>query len=52
MVNNQGGATGSYSLKDTPLFDNDVEINSGTYSGQASGSMNTTGSTTLATMHQ
>ncbi|MBK8701080.1 MAG: hypothetical protein IPN29_16690 [Saprospiraceae bacterium] len=49
VVNNQGGATGSYSLKDTPLFDNDVEINSGTYSGQASGSMNTTGSTTLAT---
>ncbi|MBK8701081.1 MAG: hypothetical protein IPN29_16695 [Saprospiraceae bacterium] len=49
LVNNVGGATGSYSLKDTPLFDNDVEINSGTYSGQASGSMNTTGSTTLAT---
>ncbi|MBK8701082.1 MAG: hypothetical protein IPN29_16700 [Saprospiraceae bacterium] len=49
VVNNVGGATGSYSLKDTPLFDNDVEINSGTYSGQASGSMNTTGSTTLAT---
>ena len=47
-VQNTGGATGTYALKDTPLFDNDVTINSGTYSGQASGSMNTTGSTTLA----
>ncbi|MBK8701083.1 MAG: hypothetical protein IPN29_16705 [Saprospiraceae bacterium] len=49
VVNNAGGATGSYSLKDTPIFDNDVVINSGSYSGQASGSMNTSGSTTLAT---
>ncbi|MBK8701084.1 MAG: hypothetical protein IPN29_16710 [Saprospiraceae bacterium] len=49
VVNNAGGATGSYSLKDTPLFDNDVVINSGSYSGQASGSMNIMGSTTLAT---
>ena len=49
IVNNIGGATGSYSLKDTPQFDNDVTINNGSYSGQASGSMNTSGSTTLAT---
>jgi hypothetical protein len=48
LVNNNGGATGQYSLKDTPLFDDDVTINSGSYSGQASGPMNTTGSTTLA----
>ncbi|MBK9255211.1 MAG: carboxypeptidase regulatory-like domain-containing protein [Saprospiraceae bacterium] len=49
LVNNNGGATGQYSLKDTPLFDNDITINSGSYSGQASGPMNTTGATTLAT---
>jgi hypothetical protein len=48
LVNNNGGATGTYGLKDTPLFDNDVVINSGSYSGQASGTLNTTGSTTLA----
>ena len=35
VVNNVGGATGSYSLKDTPQFDNDVTINSGSYGGQA-----------------
>ncbi|MBK9735313.1 MAG: T9SS type A sorting domain-containing protein [Saprospiraceae bacterium] len=49
IVNNNGGATGTYSLKDTPLFDADVVINSGTYGGQASGGMNTSGSTTLGT---
>jgi hypothetical protein len=49
IVNNVGGTAGSYSLKDTPQFDNDVTINSGSYSGQASGAMNTSGSTTLAT---
>ena len=49
IVSNAGGATGSYSLKDTPQFDNDVTINSGSFSGQASGAMNTSGSTTLAT---
>jgi hypothetical protein len=48
VVNNNGGAVGTYSLKDTPLFDNDVTINSGSYSGQSNGSMNTIGSTTLA----
>jgi hypothetical protein len=36
-VGNNGGATGSYSLKDIPQFDDDVVINSGSYSGQASG---------------
>jgi hypothetical protein len=49
IVTNVGGAAGTYSLKDTPLFDNDVTILSGSYSGQASGAMNTTGSTQLAT---
>jgi hypothetical protein len=40
---------GNYSLKDTPAFDDDVTIlSSGNYSGQASGSMNIIGSTTLA----
>ncbi|MBC7884251.1 MAG: T9SS type A sorting domain-containing protein [Saprospiraceae bacterium] len=48
FVNNNGGATGQYSLKDTPLFDNDVTIHSGSFSGQANGPMNTVGSTTLA----
>ena len=49
VVTNVGGSNGIYSPKDTPQFDNDVTINNGSYSGQASGSMNTTGSTTLAT---
>ena len=48
IVNNNGGAQGFYSLKDTPLFDKDVTILSGTFSGQANGGMNTTGSTLLA----
>ncbi|MBK8425847.1 MAG: hypothetical protein IPL27_07720 [Lewinellaceae bacterium] len=48
-VSNNGGAAGAYTLKDTPSFDNDITINSGTYSGQASGSMNISGTTTLAT---
>jgi protocatechuate 3,4-dioxygenase beta subunit len=48
-VTNTGGATGTYSLTDTPMFDDDVTINSGSYVGQSSGSLNTTGSTTLAT---
>lgn len=47
-VNNTGGTSGSYSLKDTPLFDKDIAINSGDYTGQASGTLNTVGSTTLA----
>ncbi|MFT4536323.1 MAG: hypothetical protein ACI9P5_003699, partial [Saprospiraceae bacterium] len=48
-VTNTGGATGTYSLTDTPMFDDDVTINSGSYVGQSSGPLNTTGSTTLAT---
>ncbi|MEL6656096.1 MAG: SdrD B-like domain-containing protein [Bacteroidota bacterium] len=48
-VSNNGGADGSYTLTDTPLFDDDVTINSGSYSGQNAGAMNTSGSTTLAT---
>ncbi len=48
-VKNTGGASGEYTLKDTPLFDADVTIHSGSYSGQASGQMNVSGSTTLAT---
>ena len=48
-VTNTGGATGTYSLSDTPMFDDDVLINSGSYVGQSSGPLNTTGSTTLAT---
>ncbi|MFT4535735.1 MAG: hypothetical protein ACI9P5_003105, partial [Saprospiraceae bacterium] len=47
-VTNDANGSASYSLKDTPLFDDDITINSGTYSGQASGPMNTNGSTTLA----
>ena len=48
-VENTGGATGTYGLEDTPGFDDDVTINSGMFSGQASGPLNTSGSTTLAT---
>ncbi|HRK82679.1 MAG TPA: DUF11 domain-containing protein, partial [Saprospiraceae bacterium] len=48
-VTNNGGATGAYTLTDTPGFDNDVTINSGSYTGEASGSLNTTGTTTLTT---
>ncbi|MBK7807578.1 MAG: hypothetical protein IPJ51_14985 [Saprospiraceae bacterium] len=48
VVNNNGGASGTYSLKDTPLFDNDVTILSGNFSGVNNGSMNTVGFTTLA----
>ncbi|MBK8425844.1 MAG: hypothetical protein IPL27_07705 [Lewinellaceae bacterium] len=46
-VSNNGGASGAYTLKDTPSFDNDVTINSGSYSGQAGGSMSTSGTTTF-----
>ncbi|MBK9151780.1 MAG: hypothetical protein IPM26_12645 [Saprospiraceae bacterium] len=48
IVNNLGGASGNYSLKDTPQFDDDITILSGNYTGQSSGVMNTSGSTTLA----
>ncbi|MBK7807582.1 MAG: hypothetical protein IPJ51_15005 [Saprospiraceae bacterium] len=49
IVGNSGGITGAYSLKDTPLFDSDVVILSGNYGGHATGPMNVSGSTTLAT---
>ena len=48
IVKNTGGAAGTYSLKDSPLFDDDITIVGGTFSGQASGVMNFIGSTTLA----
>ena len=48
-VTNIGGATGTYSLTDTPMFDDDITINSGSYAGHTSGALNTSGSTTLAT---
>ena len=47
-VENTGGASGMYDLEDTPGFDDDITINSGMFSGQASGPLNTSGSTTLA----
>ncbi|MBC6995631.1 DUF11 domain-containing protein, partial [Lewinella lacunae] len=47
-VTNNGGATGTYGLTDTPAFDNDVTINGGTFSGEASGTL-TAGTTTLTT---
>ena len=34
---NTGGAAGTYSLKDSPLFDDDITIVGGTFSGQARG---------------
>ncbi len=49
-VTNSGGAQGTYSLQDTPAFDDDVVINStSNYIGEASGSLSTSGPTTLAT---
>ena len=50
-VSSLGGAGTTYDLSDTPKFDDDVIINSGSFSGQNSGSMNLTSgvSTTLAT---
>jgi uncharacterized repeat protein (TIGR01451 family) len=47
-VANNGGAEGSYTLLDTPGFDDDVTINSGSYTGQNSGSL-IDGQNTLAT---
>ena len=47
-VDNLGGTVGNYRLTDTPDFDDDIVINSGSYSGQNNGAMNTTGSTQLA----
>ncbi|MBP6235153.1 MAG: T9SS type A sorting domain-containing protein [Saprospiraceae bacterium] len=47
-ISNNSGVSGIYSLKDIPLFDDDVTILSGNYSLQANGSMNTSGFTALA----
>ena len=38
-VGNDGGAEGIYSLTDTPSFDDDITINSGSFSGQNSGAL-------------
>ena len=35
VVSNLSGATGHYTLKDSPAFDNDVTIINGSYSGRA-----------------
>eukprot|EP00903_Cladosiphon_okamuranus_P000629 g627.t1 len=48
FVSNDGGAAGSYTLTDTPSFDDDITINSGSFSGQNSGAL-TSGTNTLAT---
>lgn len=37
VVNNTGGATGQYNLTDTPLFDDDIAINSASYTSNAPG---------------
>ncbi len=47
-VTNDGGVAGTYDLTDTPGFDDDVVINSGSYSGQSTGPL-TAGANTLAT---
>ncbi|PHI17998.1 hypothetical protein CEQ90_20235, partial [Lewinellaceae bacterium SD302] len=47
-VSNVGGAAGQYDLSDTPAFEDDVTINSGSYAGEESGALNTNGSTQLA----
>src|SRR6056297_3346001 len=47
-VENTGGAAGSYDLEDTPGFDDDIAINSGSFSGQNSGAL-MAGTNTLAT---
>ena len=50
-VSSLGGAGTTYDLSDTPKFDDDVIINSGSFSGQNNGPMNLTNGvpTTLAT---
>ena len=50
-VTSFGGVGTTYDLSDTPKFDDDVIINSGSYSGQNTGLMNLINgvSTTLAT---
>ena len=50
-VSSLGGVGTTYNLSDTPRFDDDVIINSGSFSGQNNGSMNLTNGvpTTLAT---
>lgn len=37
VVNNTGGATGQYDLTDTPSFDDDIAINSASYTSNAPG---------------
>ena len=50
-VSSLGGVGTTYNLSDTPRFDDDVIINSGSFSGQNNGPMNLTNGvpTTLAT---
>ncbi|SER47874.1 SdrD B-like domain-containing protein, partial [Neolewinella agarilytica] len=43
------GGIGQYTLTDTPLFDQDVTINSGAFTGADAGALNVTGATTLVT---
>ncbi|MTB53823.1 DUF11 domain-containing protein, partial [Lewinella sp. W8] len=50
-VTNAGGI-GQYTLRDTPSFDNDVTIISGLFSGEATGTLNTVGATTLVTNNE
>jgi hypothetical protein len=47
-VTNNGGAQGTYTLTDTPGFDDDVTINSGNYTGEAAGALSA-GTSTLTT---
>jgi hypothetical protein len=48
IVSNSASAPGVYTLRDTPGFDNDVTINSGAFSGYASGALGA-GTNTLIT---
>jgi uncharacterized repeat protein (TIGR01451 family) len=50
-VINSGGI-GTYSLTDTPSFDDDVTILSGNYMGADAGALNVVGATTLTTNNQ
>ena len=42
-VCNIGGATGDYNMSDQPCFDNDIVINSATYTSDAAGNLGTPG---------
>jgi hypothetical protein len=48
-VLNNGGTVGTYSVKDTPSFDDDININNGSFAGHKNGSLNVTDSSVLAT---